>query len=208
MSPYFYTSDSHFHHANIMQYRARPFATVEAMNATLWRHLETVDAVGGTLVHAGNVAFRRGMELLLETHSIRLPGASRHLLVVGNHDRWILDPHLHHQVTRRLFGRCVGVVGGWRTNAVVIDDVVHGRPIKVLVSHRPQRDLQGAAVNVYGHVHNSLARASQDGTTAQQEEAWVIGSAQHFNATVELSDYRPQTLEALMARRAHGTFLW
>ena len=45
---YFFTSDSHFHHANIIKYCNRPFSSVEEMNQVMierWNEVVKPDDV-------------------------------------------------------------------------------------------------------------------------------------------------------------------
>ncbi len=201
---YHYLSDTHFEHANIIRYSERPFESTARMRTAMWEGMAEVDASGDSLVHAGDFTFRRGAEVLAENPTLRLDHPERHQLVLGNHDDWHRKPDLVATVQQRWFTQLHGTHKSWRTNACLIDDQVEGRPVLVLVSHRPQADLQGADLNLYGHLHNTLAR----GVSRHQEDRWAVGSAPHFNVSVELIDYHPISLTDLLARRAAGVWLW
>jgi calcineurin-like phosphoesterase family protein len=78
-----FTSDTHFHHARIIEYAGRPFADVHAMNEALVARWNTCVSPGDTVYHCGDFAFgpAEAVRSVLE----RLHG--RVVLVAGNHDR-------------------------------------------------------------------------------------------------------------------------
>ena len=82
MSVYF-TSDTHFHHTNIVQYCNRPFADVEAMNAGMVAQWNARVQPSDTVYHLGD--FAMGKADLLDGTRALLNG--RVILVLGNHDR-------------------------------------------------------------------------------------------------------------------------
>jgi calcineurin-like phosphoesterase family protein len=88
----FFTSDTHFGHANVIKYSKRPFAHVDEMNEALIANWNARVKPNDTVWHLGDFAFLSPAktEAILE----RLNGKKR--LILGNHDR-ILEqtPHLH-----------------------------------------------------------------------------------------------------------------
>lgn len=186
----YYTADTHVGHANIIAHCARPFGSVAAMDAFLLRELELVDAGGAHLVHAGD------LDLEPETMAARWPAflaPEHHTAVAGNHDG--LDTPEAAERLAPWFGTVVGLTATWRTHGTVVCDTLHGRPVRVLVSHEPQADLRGCDLNVYGHHHNNMTRRPQD----YPAYAWLLESERHANAGVELWDYRPVLLDELFA---------
>jgi len=77
----FFTSDHHFYHANVINYCARPFATVEDMNEAMVKNWNETVGPDDTVYCLGDfsMAFRS-----VELFSNRLNGIK--YLVPGNHD--------------------------------------------------------------------------------------------------------------------------
>lgn len=185
-----YISDSHFGHANIIKYAARPFPTVMHMDQVMWERL-VFAAERGRIIHGGDLCLNSG-----RLPHYQLPNAARHLLVRGNH-----DPDDSRDELRYLewFGTVHGTRKTWRTHGVVVDDVLDGRPVRVLVSHEPQPVAPWWDYNVYGHHHTNLIRNPEFYGPGGEwgDYTWLRGSERHFNACAELVDYRPTPLEEL-----------
>lgn len=78
----FFTSDTHFNHAKIIELADRPFKDVEEMNEALienWNNVVNEDSV---VFHLGDVAF--GGVMVIKGILTRLKGRKR--LIIGNHD--------------------------------------------------------------------------------------------------------------------------
>lgn len=78
-----FTSDTHFGHANIIRLSNRPFGSVEEMNEEIVRRWNEVVSPDDSVIHLGDVALGSIAESLPIVS--RLNGAK--MLVVGNHDR-------------------------------------------------------------------------------------------------------------------------
>ena len=78
----FFTSDTHFHHENIMRYCNRPFSSIEEHDEALVNNWNSVVPEDGIVYHLGDVGFapRKYMSDLLD----RLNG--KKILIIGNHD--------------------------------------------------------------------------------------------------------------------------
>lgn len=76
-----FSSDSHFKHANVIKYNNRPFKYVEEMNETLVNNWNSVVKPEDTIYYLGD--FSLGFQAV-EQFSFRLNG--RRYLVPGNHD--------------------------------------------------------------------------------------------------------------------------
>lgn len=83
----FFTSDTHFGHANILTFRdtagsvIRPFSSVEEMDEMIIERWNEVVRAGDRVYHLGDVSFdRRGLPQIMA----RLRGSKR--LMLGNHD--------------------------------------------------------------------------------------------------------------------------
>lgn len=75
-----FTSDTHFDHANILKYTNRPFASIDEMNETLVANWNALVVSGDVVYHLGDFAFHRHAEF-----AKRLNGVI--VLVEGSHDR-------------------------------------------------------------------------------------------------------------------------
>ena len=78
----FFTSDTHFYHANIINFCKRPFANVETMNEALIENWNAVVGANDIVFHLGDFCFGGSAEWTNILN--RLNG--RIYLIVGNHD--------------------------------------------------------------------------------------------------------------------------
>lgn len=79
----FFTSDTHFGHANIIRFCNRPFKNVEEMNEALIENWNKVVSDDDTVFHLGDFAFG-GSNVWKEI----IPRLKGHInLIIGNHDR-------------------------------------------------------------------------------------------------------------------------
>lgn len=134
-----FTSDTHFHHARVIEYCNRPFADVEEMNEELVRRWNDRVGKGDVVYHLGDFAL--GPREKLAPTVARLNGAI--ILVRGNHDR----------------SRSAMLSAGF---PVVVPDailVVDGATL--FLHHQPILDfakLNRADLHLCGHIHNEWAR--------------------------------------------------
>lgn len=83
MTMNWFTSDTHFGHANILKYDHRPFASITEHDEALIQNWNAVVSPGDVVYHLGDVAWHRhvpDIDLLLG----RLHGTK--ILILGNHD--------------------------------------------------------------------------------------------------------------------------
>jgi calcineurin-like phosphoesterase family protein len=81
---YFFTSDTHYSHRNIIKYCNRPFADSDEMNEAMIRNWNSVVGHSDIVYHVGDVAFEKD-ERKLDNLLIRLNGEKH--LIMGNHDK-------------------------------------------------------------------------------------------------------------------------
>lgn len=79
----FFTSDTHFGHANIIRFCSRPFQNIEEMNEVLIENWNKVVSKDDTVFHLGDFAF--GGSSVWNSIIPRLNGHIN--LIIGNHDR-------------------------------------------------------------------------------------------------------------------------
>lgn len=83
---YFFTSDEHYSHANVIGYNKRPFQTVEDMDEQLIKNFNSVVGSGDVTIHAGDFCWLNKKEEVYKKYVSKLNGT--HVLLVGSHDRW------------------------------------------------------------------------------------------------------------------------
>lgn len=171
MANVFFTADTHFGHANVIGFCARPFATVDEMNEALidnWnakvRGCDTVFVVGDMFYRCENV-----VEILR-----RLKGKKH--LILGNHD---------HSWTDRvdLADHFVGV-----DRILEFSDGERGYTL----CHYPmlQWPHQKRTYMVHGHIHNDVTF-----------DFWPLLRARErvLNAGVDVNGYGPVSFDELVA---------
>ena len=79
----FFTSDTHFGHANIIKHCNRPFSSVEDMDETMITNWNSRVRSNDTVYHLGDFTMKNGQEAL--AYESRLNGFIH--LIWGNHDR-------------------------------------------------------------------------------------------------------------------------
>lgn len=134
MAKVWFTSDSHFNHAAIIDLCKRPFNDVDEMNRKLISNWNNVVSKRDTVYHLGDFAF--GDKEFITKIVSQLNGRIK--LVRGNHDnrsnQWYRDCGF----------------------AEVYDTPIIYKGFFVL-SHKPQTfviDSDGAAINLFGHLHS------------------------------------------------------
>lgn len=79
----FITSDSHFHHRNILDFEARPFDSVDEMEAAMIEAWNAAVKKTDTVYHLGDFSFGGVAEWMNVLNQLR----GRIILVKGNHDK-------------------------------------------------------------------------------------------------------------------------
>jgi calcineurin-like phosphoesterase family protein len=134
----FVTSDTHFHHENIIKYCNRPFSCVEEMDEVLIKNWNSVVKPQDKVYHLGDVYFpkKEKSDWLFS----RLNGTKR--LILGNHDNG-KDQTLHKYFKEIYLWRFLKEFGLLLTHVPIHPDSL---PSKL-------------KYNVHGHTHNSKSPA-------------------------------------------------
>lgn len=171
MTNVFFTADTHFGHANIIKFCARPFSSVEEMDEALienWnakvKECDTVFVVGDMFYRCENVA-----EILR-----RLRGKKH--LILGNHDHsWTNQVNLADYF--------IGVDR--------ILDIMDGKRGYTLC-HYPmmQWPQERCGYMIHGHIHNDVAL-----------DFWPLLRVRErvLNAGVDVNGYAPVSFDELLA---------
>lgn len=136
---HWFTSDTHFGHANIIRYSNRPFSNEEEMDEALIANWNSKVQPGDTVYHLGDIFFckeDRALSILR-----RLNGQK--FLVFGNHDKLVKNSAR----VREQFAQCTDY------KEVTIEDQ------KIILCHYPMitwnRSHRGSWM-LHGHCHGSL----------------------------------------------------
>jgi len=134
---YFFTSDEHYGHANIIKYCDRPFNSVEEMDTEIIKRHNSVVSSGDTTIHAGDFTLINDRVKVYNVYVNRLNGT--HIFLKGSHDKW-----LHSQSCK------------------IWEKTIEGRFI--VVCHYSMRVWHRSHYNswqLYGHSHGKLAPEGQ-----------------------------------------------
>ena len=123
-------SDTHFHHAKMVDYCYRP----KDFEARIMKALCQIPYTD-ILIHLGDIGM--GQDQLVHNTYIK-PLACKKWLVLGNHDKksnsWYLD-------------------NSWDFVCKKFYSTYFGK--RILFSHRPEKDDEYYDINIHGHFHNS-----------------------------------------------------
>lgn len=136
MAEYFFTSDTHFYHANIMKYCQRPFDSAQEMNEAIVNNWNAKVGKDDFIYHLGDF----GMGPLQKMQEIFQELNGRKYLIKGNHDN---------NSIKQL---------GWVWVKDVASIKVYDQ--RIWLSHYPHRTWNRArhgAWHLFGHIHNKLA---------------------------------------------------
>ena len=140
----FFTSDTHFNHANIIKFCNRPFKDVEQMNETLIANWNRVVGMDDTVFHLGDFCLGGAAEWTKVLD--RLNG--RIYLIMGNHDLKNLRQ---------------GFVGRFEHVAMQMHIMVGKQ--RIYLCHYPFLCFEGGYKNVgqlFGHVHSRKSNTGID----------------------------------------------
>ena len=174
-----WTSDTHFSHANIIRYAKRPFADVVEMNAELVARWNALVAPTDVVWHLGDLALGQDIQQQVAMTSA-LHGRRR--LVPGNHDR--VASFFEGGDQRERFWS-VYEAAGWEIMPETLEHRIEGH--RVLVCHfayagdshgpdryRANRPIDHGLPIIHGHVHTEFAERGRQ-----------------FNVGVDVRDFQP-----------------
>ena len=130
---YWFTSDTHFGHCNIMKYCNRPFKLLDEMNSTLIQNWNSRVKENDTVFFLGDFCFKsgsnrgEGISVKASEWKAKLNGSV--VFIKGNHDR-------NNSLKTPIHSMQI-IMGGYKMNMV----------------HRPQDVNFDYDINLVGHVH-------------------------------------------------------
>lgn len=172
-----FLSDTHFGHANIIEYHNRPFSSPFEMDEYMIDTWNQTVKPEDHVSHLGDVTMSRGGKVQQDTFIRmikRLNGHKR--LYLGNHDHFPVETYL-----RAGFEK---IYATWRDEG------------GILFSHIPVHPsaIGSARANVHGHIHSNK---SPDPTvfTDKDGKVWI---KPYINISVEVIDYKPVHYDELV----------
>lgn len=184
---YFFTSDTHFNHANIIKYCNRPFVSVNEMNEQLINNWNSVVGNDDVVYHLGDIGFFNSNtpeQYTLKSIIQKLNG--RIYLIMGNHDDWNLI-----NKNAKLFA---GI-----TNA----GHVYINNIKVYLNHFPYLCFDGSnrgAIQMFGHVHSG---PGQEGGFDIERLQYLYKNNQ-YDVGVDNNNYKPVEFNEILQKLGRG----
>lgn len=140
MPDIYFTSDTHYYHANIIRYAGRPFASVDEMNEAMIERWNSVVRPGDLVYHLGDFALGRSEHAVALAR--RLTGNK--YLIFGNHDK--------------VLRKSVEFLAQWVWARDMTQIEVAGQ--KITLCHYAMRTWNCAhhgAWQLFGHSHGSIA---------------------------------------------------
>ena len=175
----FFTSDTHWHHRNIIELCNRPWGDMQIHDGALIQSWNKVVPKDGIVFHAGDFAMTGQIDWIRELIS-KLNGTIYH--VRGNHDyqnRW------DRQVIVDIFeGRSVDIA-----TIVIEDSTVPQGHTRFFISHYPHLFWERGAYHLHGHVHSGPYSTAKD---------IVPFHKMRYDIGVDNNDYYPISYDELM----------
>jgi len=140
-----FTSDTHWGHANIIKHCNRPFTDVTEMDAVLLDNINSVVKTNDTLYHLGDFSWKKTAARYRE--KIRCRNV---ILILGNHDPQTKNGQpldILHEIFSQVF-----VV-------LRIRPLISGSRQPIILSHYAMRTWHGShrgSWNLHGHSHGTL----------------------------------------------------
>jgi calcineurin-like phosphoesterase family protein len=172
----FFTSDTHFFHANVIGFCARPFNSVEEMNTALINNWNNTVGRDDHIWFLGDFSFGPPDP----THAVlRNLNGIKHL-IQGNHDR-------HGRPSKLFQGE------NWKEYFVDKHDYYRLKVDnqKFVLCHFPFASWERGYINLHGHLHTTPT----DGTKNKYKQ-WDVG--------VDNNDYYPISVQTAVERAEKG----
>lgn len=83
---FWFTSDEHYGHENVIGFQDRPFGSIEEMDKGLIKNFNSLVEPQDVTIHAGDFCWLNNKEKVQSQYISKLNGT--HILLVGSHDHW------------------------------------------------------------------------------------------------------------------------
>ena len=127
----FFISDTHFHHANIINYCKRPFKSTLEMNRIIIDNWNRTVGKDDTVFHIGDFGFG-SREMLSDI--VRLLNGKK-ILIIGNHDIQKVNANIK-----------LGFSDVYKKE-LILDNYI--------LTHFPLEHVPSDYINIHGHIHNT-----------------------------------------------------
>lgn len=191
---YYFTSDEHYFHANIIKYCNRPFANADEMNEALIRSHNEVVTDHDTVYHLGDFTFRNVRNALDIVG--RLNG--KHIFIRGNHDEW-----LGNNSTEEII-RCSELLFGKKLLRIedYLEDKINS--VHLIMFHFPlltwHKGHRGS-IMLHGHTHGSIDEKNEkDGV-----KRFDVGVDTAYKLTGKYRPFSIREVIELSNKRANNT---
>lgn len=137
-----FTSDTHFGHANIIKFCKRPFKSVEEMDLAIIRNWNTAIKPNDTVYHLGDFAFAEVTQYTKQLHG-------NIILIQGNHDKQAIQAMMRSRSNKG--------IGPFAEMHKVLE--IKWQNETIFLNHFAQRVWNKSHFNswhLYGHNHGGL----------------------------------------------------
>lgn len=104
---YWFTSDEHYGHRNILKYSKRPFQSIDEHDETIMSNHNSVVGKNDTTIHAGDLTLISNKERVYKKYIKRLKG--NHIFLIGSHDYWLKGTNKKHIWEKKINGNYIVV---------------------------------------------------------------------------------------------------
>lgn len=193
----YYISDLHFFHRNVTgegtNFDNRPFQTMEEMHETIKENWNSRVTGSDHVYILGDVCWKHNESSISLVSQLK----GQKILVLGNHDS------IKDQRYRQLFHEIISYKE--------LYDVIDGKQYGVVLSHYPiafwnhqhintkdGNEHRKWAIQLYGHVHNSVEERIFRMFIRSLNETWNIKcEAYNVGCMMKYMDYTPRTLKEI-----------
>lgn len=205
MRKYWFTSDYHFSHYNIIRYCNRPFSSIEDMNGTLLENINSKVNEEDILYVLGDFAFSRPRHLWYDVYKklrniIRCKNV---ILVTGNHDPYYFDyqtmtsvPHPKlNDIFQKVVTTCFVKIPQQTRSSHTLSRIAY---YEFYLSHyacRVWNKSHYGAIHLYGHSHGTL----KDIGAPDKDHHGTINE-RSLDVGVDCNNYFPFSLKDVMDR--------
>lgn len=148
----FFTSDTHWHHANILQFCHRPWSDIRTHDSALIQNWNKIVPKNGTVFHLGDFAMTGRIDYVRELVA-QLNGTI--YLVMGNHD---YQNRFEREVMKEIFGgRCID-----SAEITVNDETLPNKHVNFHCTHYPMLFWHRGSYHLHGHVHSGLLSTANE----------------------------------------------